>query len=70
LLFLTDYSIQSNNPEPRFVALKAQVGSGTACAFIAPSGAEMGIPTMMGKESVDTPRVKAAITTTQSDNSP
>ena len=65
MLFLIDHCIYVNNPETHFVALKAQVGSGSACVFIAPSGAEMGIPTMMGKESVGTLRVKAAITTPQ-----
>lgn len=34
------------------------------------AGAEHGIPTMMGEESVGMPRVKAAIITNQSDSSP
>ena len=34
------------------------------------SGAEMGIPTMIGKEAAGASRVKAATITTQSDNSP
>lgn len=32
--------------------------------------AEMGIPTMTGRESAGMPRIKAAMTTTQSDASP
>jgi hypothetical protein len=34
------------------------------------AGAEMGIPTMTSKECAGMSRVKAAIITTQSDNSP
>ena len=68
MLFLTDHSIHSNNPEPQFVAAEAHAESGGPACFIA--GAEMGIPTMMGSESVGTSRVKAVIDTTQSDGSP
>jgi hypothetical protein len=34
------------------------------------AGAEMGIPTMMGKESAGASRVKVTITTAQSEGSP
>jgi ethanolamine transporter EutH len=52
------------------VACVAQTAGGDHVGFSRRGGAEMGIPTMDGKESAGTSRVKAAIITTQSDSSP
>jgi hypothetical protein len=70
LLFLTDYSIYVNNPETQFAVYVTQAEVEVMRALSRRAGAEMGIPTLTGKESADMPRVKAAITTTQSDASP
>ena len=70
LLFLADYSIYVNNPETQFVMGVTLVRSGDDVCGLRRAGAELGIPTMTDKGSADASRVKAAIDTTQSDDSP
>jgi hypothetical protein len=70
LLFLTDYSIYVNDPETQFVMGVTLLRSGDDVCCLRRAGAEMGIPTLIGNESADMPRVKATSITTQNDGSP